>query len=167
MKTVNKQRENKEWEADAGITRLVEKYRKEPGGLIPLLQEVQELIGYLPRGVLEQVASEMHTSLAKLLGVASFYSQFYRERQGKNMIRVCTGTACHVRGGAKIFDAFKETLGVEEGGTTENTDFTLSTVACVGACSLAPVVMVNEDTHGRLTPDQLDFILEQYRDKKE
>lgn len=145
------------------LNRLIEKYRQDRGGLIPLLQEAQELQGYLPRWMLEQIARGLKISLAQVLGVATFYSQFYLKPRGRHTIRVCSGTACHVRGGAAILDKIRHQLQANDGDTTADGRFTLEKVACIGACSLAPVVVVDEDTHGRLTPDQVPCILEKYQ----
>jgi NADH-quinone oxidoreductase subunit E/NADP-reducing hydrogenase subunit HndA len=94
--------------------------------------------------------------------VATFYSQFHLEPRGENIIRVCMGTACHVRGGDQILEKLQDELGVEDGETTQDLEFTLESVACIGACGLAPVIMVNDNTHGRLTPDEIPNILAQY-----
>jgi NADH-quinone oxidoreductase subunit E len=94
--------------------------------------------------------------------VSTFYAQFHLKPRGRNIVRVCQGTACHVRGGKKIFEAVEKVLGISEGGTTEDLRFTLETVACLGACGLAPVLMINDDTHGRLVPGDIQGILEQY-----
>lgn len=147
------------------IDELIEKYRQARGGLIPLLQETQELKGFLSRETLEKIASGMNLSLAKVVGVATFYHQFHLEPRGKYIIRVCMGTACHVRGAADILAAMEKELGVRVGDTTPDLTFTLEQVACLGACGLAPVIMINEDTHGKLTPDQVPEILAKYRQK--
>ncbi|GAW94197.1 NADH-quinone oxidoreductase subunit NuoE [Calderihabitans maritimus] len=147
---------------DPDIEKLIQKYRETDGGLIPLLQETQDIKGYLPREVLEQIAEGMKISLAKVCGVATFYAQFSLKPKGRNTIRVCTGTACHVRGGRDILETIGKQLKIPDGGTTEDRRFTLETVACVGACSLAPVVVINHDTHGQVTPEQIPCILDQY-----
>jgi len=147
------------------VDELIIKYRQNPGGLIPLLQKTQESVGYLPREVLEKVASGMNLSLAKVIGVATFYHQFHLKPRGKYIIRVCMGTACHVRGAADVLAAMEKELGVEVGGTTQDLSFTLEQVACLGACGLAPVITINEDTHGRLTPGKVPEILAKYEEK--
>ena len=146
------------------VSKLIDKYRGSAGGLVPLLQEAQDQVGYLPREVLEQIASGMKLSLAKVVGVATFYSQFHLEPRGENIVRICMGTACHVRGAASILAALEQELGIESGGTTEDLQFTLESVACIGACGLAPVMTVNEDTYGKLTPERVPEILAKYRD---
>lgn len=153
---------HEEQEIKSKLEELIQKYRGQPGGLIPLLQEAQDLKGYLPREMLEQIASGMHISLAKVYGVVSFYSQFYIQPRGRHIIRVCAGTACHVRGGEKIFEAIKKELQIDEGEVTRDNKFFLERVSCVGSCSLAPVVMIDDNTHGRLTADQISCLLKEY-----
>ena len=148
---------------DTQVQALIEKYRGYEGGLVPLLQEAQDLKGYLPREVLEQIAGGLNTSLTKVYGVATFYSQFHLKPRGKNIIRVCQGTACHVRGGTEIMSRLEQELGVGANETTADLNFTLESVACIGACGLAPVITTNDDTHGRLTPDKIPGILEHYK----
>lgn len=148
---------------DTQVQALIEKYRGYEGGLVPLLQEAQDLKGYLPREVLEQIAGGLNTSLTKVYGVATFYSQFHLKPRGKNIIRVCQGTACHVRGGTEIMSSLEKELGVGANETTADLNFTLESVACIGACGLAPVITANDDTHGRLTPDKIPGILEHYK----
>jgi len=138
-------------------------YSSEPASLIPILQEAQDAYGYLPQDVLGEVAKSLKMSLAKVYGVVTFYSQFHLQPRGKNIIKVCTGTACHVRGAADVLKAIQEELDIKSGGTTEDLEFTLETVACIGACGLAPVIMINDDTHGRLNPDKAVAILDSYK----
>ncbi len=142
---------------------IVEKYKQVPGSLIPMLQEVQELLGYLPQEALRKISRGLEIPLSKVFGVVTFYTQFHTEPRGRNIIRVCLGTACHVRGGQNIMAKITEFLGVEPGGTTPDLRFTLERVACLGACGLAPVMMVNDQTHGRLTPDQVKEVLSRYQ----
>lgn len=144
------------------VDKLIKKYRHIQGGLVPLLQETQKTVGYLPREVLEKIASGMNLSLAKVIGVATFYHQFHLQPRGKYIIRVCMGTACHVRGAADIMAAMEKELGIKVGGTTPDLTFTLESVACLGACGLAPVMMINDDTYGKLTPDKIPEILSKY-----
>ena len=138
-------------------------YRKDPrGALIPVLQKAQGVYGYLPKPVLEVIARELNIPIAEVFGVVTFYSQFHLNPRGKNIIRCCQGTACHVRGAAGILDAISSHLNIKPGGTTKDLNFTLETVACLGACGLAPVMMVNDQTHGRLTPADSPGILDSY-----
>lgn len=148
---------------EEALQKLLDKYRDYKGGLIPVLQGAQEIYGYLPKEVMAQIAEELQMPFSKVFGVVTFYAQFHLKPRGRNIVRVCLGTACHVRGGAKIFEAVKTNLGVENGGTTEDLRFTLESVACIGACGLAPCMMVNEDTHGRLVPSAVPGILERYQ----
>ena len=120
---------------------VVEPWKGKPGGLIPILQKVQEEIGYLPAEAMETISQELKLPLAEIYGVATFYAQFHLKPRGKHIVRVCRGTACHVRGSLKIMDRFKELLGVEDNGTTEDLAFTLEPVACIGACGLAPCLV--------------------------
>lgn len=145
------------------ISKLIDKYRGSDGGLIPLLQEAQDQVGYLPREILEQIAEGMKLSLAKVVGVATFYSQFRLKPRGKNIVRTCMGTACHVRGGASIMAMLEEELGIKTGETTKDFEFTLESVSCMGACGLAPVMTVNDEIYGKLTPDKVSEILAKYR----
>ena len=145
------------------VEKLIEKWKSKEGALIPLLQETQDIIGYLPREVLEQIARGLGISLAKVFGVVTFYAQFHVKPRGQNIIRVCMGTACHVRGGAKIMARLETELGIKSGETTQDLNFTLESVSCIGACGLAPVITVNNDTHGRLTPDMIPGILKDYQ----
>jgi len=123
---------------------ILARYRDRRGALIPLLQEVQEEFGYLAEGVMRALAEALDVSPAQLYGVASFYTQFYFEPRGKNIIRVCTGTACHIRGALGVLERFEKELGIKAGETSPDLKFTLETVNCVGCCGLAPVVVVNE-----------------------
>lgn len=145
------------------LTEILSRYEKKERYLIPVLQEAQEEYGYLPEEVMKEIALGLNLSLSQVYGVVTFYSQFHQEPRGNNIIRVCMGTACHVRGGGAILDAIKDELGIEAGETTEDLEFTLESVACIGACGLAPVIMINDDTHGRLTPDKIPAILAKYQ----
>lgn len=141
---------------------LMQKYQGQKEMLISVLQQAQNIYGYLPENVLLRVAESLDLPLSKIYGVVTFYSQFHLKPRGRNVIRVCQGTACHVRGVSKIISKVKEELEIEEGDTTEDLRFTLESVACIGACGLAPVIMINNDTHARLTPDRVKLILSLY-----
>lgn len=147
---------------DVQLMELLDHYRDYEGGLIPVLQEAQNIYGYLPADALERISQELSIPFSEVFGVVTFYSQFHLKPRGRNIIRVCLGTACHVLGGSKIMDALKDALGVNNGETTEDLRFTLESVACIGACGLAPCIMINDDTHGRLVPADMKKILEQY-----
>lgn len=148
---------------DEGVRELVASFRGKKGFLIPLLQGLQQHCGYLPADVLEYVAEELLVPLAEIYGVCTFYAQFHLKPRGRHIIRVCRGTACHVRGSLAIMEKMKDVLKVQENGTTEDLRFTLEPVACIGACGLAPVIMIDDDTHGRLTPEKSIDILERYQ----
>lgn len=151
-------RDPKEVAMDGVLTR----YCGQKGALIPVLQATQEIYGYLPVDALRRISRELKVPLSKIYGVATFYAQFHLKPRGRNIVRVCLGTACHVRGGAKIMEKVMETLKIEDGETTEDLGYTLESVACLGACGLSPIMMVNDDTHGRLTTESVSKILVQY-----
>ncbi|MBE3574935.1 MAG: NADH-quinone oxidoreductase subunit NuoE [Firmicutes bacterium] len=136
---------------------------RQPGQLIPLLQEIQGLFGYLPRPALERLADESRLSLNRIYGVATFYAQFRLQPRGLHVVRVCVGTACHVRGSARIMQRVQEELGVGAGETTADGIFSLEPVACLGCCGLAPVMMVDETPYGKLTPERAQQVLRRYR----
>ena len=144
------------------LQKVLEKYKTVKGGLIPILQEAQEVYGYLPREVMQEISRSLGIPFSKTFGVVTFYAQFHLKPRGRNIIRVCQGTACHVRGASKVFDAVSKKLGVVKNETTGDLRYTLETVACLGACGLAPVMMVNDETHGRLTPDKAAGTVEKY-----
>jgi NADH-quinone oxidoreductase subunit E len=147
----------------AKLAALLEKYQGQPGALIPILQEVQSDKGYLPAADLEKISRGTGVPLSEIYAVATFYSQFYLEKRGRHVVRVCRGTACHVKGGHAVLKAVEHELGVGDGETTEDYAFTLETVACLGACFLAPVMVVDGDYFGRLTADKAASILRNMR----
>jgi NADH-quinone oxidoreductase subunit E len=142
---------------------LLERWSGTKGALIPILQGAQGIYGYLPKEILRRIAKAQRVPASRVYGVATFYAQFHLSPRGRNIARVCLGTACHVRGGAKIFERMKQELGVDNGETTPDLRYTLETVACLGCCGLSPVIMVNDDTYGSLTPDMLPDILKNYQ----
>ena len=144
------------------LANLLERYKGQEGALIPVLQGAQKIFGYLPENVLKEIAEVFRMPLSQVYGVTTFYAQFHLKPRGRHVVRVCMGTACHVRGAARILDRVKRELGIEPGETTEDLRYTIEPVACLGACGLAPVMMVNDNTHGRLTPDKVPGILAQY-----
>ena len=143
----------------AKIAPILEKYQGKEGSLISILQEVQEIFSYLPMEVLDYISGEIGVKPAKVYGVATFYTQFRLESVGKYVIMLCQGTACHVNGSKSIRDALCDELDIEEGETTEDNLFTLNDVACLGCCSLSPVMMINGETYGKLTPDSARKII--------
>ncbi|NWF93612.1 MAG: NADH-quinone oxidoreductase subunit NuoE [Syntrophaceae bacterium] len=141
---------------------LLEKYRGQDGMLIPVLQDAQALYGYLPEEVLVCIGRELKIPLSRIYGVVTFYAQFYLTPRGRHTVRVCRGTACHVRGGKQILKAVQEFLGIEENETTPDFKFTFETVACLGACALSPVLLVDKKYYGKLTPTKVEQVLKQY-----
>ena len=132
--------------------------------LIGVLQEVQARLGYLPPEALEAVSRRIKIPLSRIYGVVSFYAQFYTEPHGRHTIRCCRGTACHVRGGKRVIDAVKAELGIEEEQTTEDMMFTLQTVACLGACALGPVMVVDSTYHGNMDPRKALGVVQMYQE---
>jgi NADH-quinone oxidoreductase subunit E len=139
------------------------RYDGAPGELIPLLQSAQDHFGYIPRRAISYIAEVTGIPESEVYGVITFYSQFRLQPMGTYVIRACAGTACHVSSADMIRETIEDELGIEVGGTTEDGLFTLNTVACIGCCSLAPVIMINNDTHGRLTPAKVRKLLRSYR----
>lgn len=146
------------------LDEILEMYRGKPGILIPLLQDVQNLLGYLPKDAMRYIAQKMNIPAADIFGVATFYSMFKLKPQGKHIIRICKGTACHVSDADSILKALRELLGLDNGeDTTVDMMFTLMEVACLGCCSLAPVIMIDDTTFGKLNADMLPGILDRFR----
>lgn len=151
------------------LTRLdpvLKKYTGVSGSLITILQKAQDLYGYLPIEVLNYIAERTHVKPAKVQGVATFYTQFRFQPIGKYLIMLCQGTACHVNGSKGIEEVICEELNVNEGETTEDGLFTLNNVACLGCCSLSPVMMINDETYGNLTPKLTRTILKELKEKE-
>lgn len=146
------------------IKEICKSFDNQPGELINVLHKVQGVFGYLPAEVQEVVADEMDVSVAKVYGVVTFYSFFTMIPKGRNPISICTGTACYVRGAEKVLDEFKKQLGINVGESTPDGKFSLTCLRCVGACGLAPVVLVGEKTYGRVSPDGVKDILKAYED---
>jgi len=144
------------------LDEVIIKYRYENGPLIPILQEAQEVYGYLPADVLKHVSKGTRIPLAKIYGVVTFYSQFRLAPVGRNLINVCLGTACHVRGGANVLETIEKTTKIKDGETSEDRRYTLEIVACIGACGLAPVMSINGQVYGRLEPENVAEILAKY-----
>jgi NADH-quinone oxidoreductase subunit E len=130
--------------------------------LIGVLQAVQERFGYLPRPALAEVSRRAKIPLSRIHGVVTFYAQFYTEPRGRHTVRCCSGTACHVKGGARVLEAVRRELGIDEGETTPDMMFYLETVACLGTCFLAPVMMIDSQYYGLLTPQKIARILQSY-----
>jgi len=149
--------------SDAEIRAFLEELSgQDTGNLIGILQEIQDRFGYLPAEALKQISRKMRIPLSRIYGVISFYAQFYTEPRGRHTIRACRGTACHVRGASTVLDAVKRTLGIQEGESTADLKFFLETVACLGTCFLAPVMMIDDQYFGQLNSQKVQTILENY-----
>lgn len=147
--------------ADLDLTRLDEiiaKYEGQKWALIPLLQEVQEELGYIPPLAIEPIAAGLGVFPSQVQGVISFYTGLYTTPRGRNVVKVCRGTACHVRGGKTILKLVKQQLELDEGETSDDLEYTLETVACIGVCALAPNMVINSDTFGQLNPKKVTQI---------
>lgn len=147
------------------LAAIVEKYRGKEGSLIPVLQEAQGLFNYLPEQALSAIGKGLRMPLSKVYGVVTFYSQFCLNPRGKYIIKVCRGTACHVKGANQVLLAIENTIGLKDGETSADFRFTLETVACLGACALAPVMMINDDYFGQMTQERAKTILRQYEEE--
>jgi len=143
---------------------VIKKFRDKPGALIPVLEEIQGITGYLPKSVQRRVASGLNLPLSQVYGVTTFYSFFTMKPRGKHQIRVCLGTACHVRGAKRNMEHLMQALSLKPGECTEDRKFSLDVVRCLGACGLAPVMVVDEDTHKQVKEAKLDQILKRYQD---
>ncbi len=151
-------------EADlARIEAIVAEYQNQRWALIPLLQRIQQEFGFIPPSAIDLIAKGLGVFPAQVQGVITFYAQLYTAPRGKNIVRVCRGTACHVRGGKTILKLVKRHLGIEEGETSPDLKYTLETVACIGVCALAPNMIINKDTHGYMNPKKVARLF----DKKE
>ncbi|MFQ5484361.1 MAG: NAD(P)H-dependent oxidoreductase subunit E [Desulfobacterales bacterium] len=154
----------KEFTADqvAELDEIIQKHKAEPGALIPVLEEAQRILEYLPVSVQKRVARGLNLPFNRVYGVVTFYSFFTMTPRGKHTIRVCLGTACYVRGGKRIAETVKKEFDVDEGETTKDRMFTFETVRCLGSCGLGPVAVVDDDIHGRVKPAKLKSLVEQY-----
>ena len=142
---------------------IIEKeFDNDKENLIMMLQAIQKRYNYLPHPALEYLAVRISVPLSKIYGVATFYSTFSLEPRGRNIVSVCLGTACHVRGADRVLERVEGSLGIADGQTTDDKRYTLASVRCIGCCSLGPVVKINEDMHGRLAAGDVDKILDQY-----
>ena len=150
-------------EQEAKLLDVIERYKGVEGALMPVLQQAQDIYGYLPIEVQQIIAEKMGVSLEEVYGVSTFYSQFALNPKGKVAIAVCLGTACYVKGSGKIIEKIEETLGVPAGSTSSDGYYSLEATRCVGACGLAPVMTVNGEVYGRLVPENVPGILEKYK----
>lgn len=147
----------------AQLREAIAQHKGEPGALMPVLQAAQGIFGYVPLDVQEIIADGLGTTLSEVYGVATFYAQFSLEPKGQYVVGVCLGTACYVKGSQKVMDKLVEELGISVGKTTNDGRFTLNATRCLGACGLAPVMMINDEVYGRLTPDEIPGIIAKYR----
>ncbi|MDD2471649.1 MAG: NADH-quinone oxidoreductase subunit NuoE [Dehalococcoidales bacterium] len=144
----------------SAVKELAEGYIGREDGLITVLQEIQQIYGYLPEQGLKIVSQALKIPMSRIFSIATFYSQFYLERRGRNIIRVCRGTACHVRGGKAVLETFEKRLGISDGQTTPDYRFTLETVACLGACAMGPVTLVDSKYYGKMTPVKVETLID-------
>ena len=152
-------------EQEAKLKEIIQKYKGVPGGTMPVMQQAQEIFGYLPEEVQIMIAEGLDIPLSEVYGVATFYSLFTLNPKGKYKISVCLGTACYVKGAGDVLEAVEKKLNIAPGGITADGLFSLEACRCIGACGLAPVMTINEDVYGRLTPAQIGPILDQYIQK--
>ncbi|RKY82481.1 NADH-quinone oxidoreductase subunit NuoE [candidate division KSB1 bacterium] len=146
---------------------IVDKYRGKKGILIPLLQDVQKVYGYVPKEAVLFIAKELDIFPVEIYGILTFYSQFYLTPRGRYPVRVCQGTACHVMGGKALLDYLEDKLGIGDGETTEDGLFTIERVACLGCCGMAPVVAIGDEFHGNCSVEMLDELIESYRTRSD
>ena len=149
-------------EQEEQLKSVIERFKDVEGSLMPVLQEAQEIYGYLPIEVQIMVAEGLKVSLSEVYGVVTFYGQFSLNPKGKHKVNVCLGTACYVKGSGAILERVEETIGIVAGGITADGKYSLDATRCVGACGLAPVMIINDDVYGRLTPDEVPKILAKY-----
>jgi NADH-quinone oxidoreductase E subunit len=149
------------------LDRILSSFSRDRSNLIPILQEVQQEFGYLPPEAIQGIADFLRLSNSTVYSVSTFYTQFKFTPSGKKIVRVCRGTACHVRGGARILRDIERRLGIKPGETTADREHSLETVACIGACALAPVMTINDEVYGRMTATDAGKALDNYRANKE
>jgi NADH-quinone oxidoreductase E subunit len=149
------------------IVEIIEKYDSDKRNLIPLLHDLQAELGYISPEVMETVAERLGTTVSQVHGVATFYTLFYTKPQGKNIVRLCDSPPCHIEGSNSIRQAISDYLGISEGETTEDKQFTFEVVSCMGLCGVAPAIMVNDDVYGNLKPEMVAGILGKYKNGKE
>ncbi|MDF2685486.1 MAG: hypothetical protein K0S55_667 [Clostridia bacterium] len=147
------------------LSEVINKLKETKGALMPIMQEAQEIYGYLPIEVQKMIANEMNIPLEEVYGVATFYSQFSLNPKGVYKVSVCLGTACYVRGSQDVADKVKTCLSIDDGGITPDGKFSYDATRCIGCCGLAPVMVINDDVYGRLTADEVPGILKKYQNK--
>ncbi len=149
-------------EQEQQLLEVIRSHKDDKGALMPVMQKAQDIYGYLPIEVQKIISDGMGIPMERIYGVATFYAQFALQPKGKYRISVCLGTACYVKGSGKIYEKIQDILQIQGGECTLDGKFSLDACRCVGACGLAPVMMINDDVHGRLTPDQVQGILDKY-----
>ena len=153
--------------SEAEVNALLDELNVSPeSNLISVLQHVQDSLGYLPRPALEEISCRTKIALSRIYGVVTFYAQFYTEPRGRHTVRCCRGTACHVRGGKAVIDAVRRTLDIDDGETTDDMLFTFETVACLGACALSPVMVINDTYYGKMTARRAQECLHQITEEE-
>ncbi len=152
-------------EQEKELQAVFKKYENVPGRLMPVLQDAQDIYGYLPIEVQRMIADALEISLSEVYGVTTFYSQFSLTPKGENRISVCLGTACYVKGADKVLEEIEKQLGIKAGECTPDRKFSIDTCRCVGACGLAPVIMINDKVYGKVTPEQISGILDEYKEE--
>jgi NADH:ubiquinone oxidoreductase subunit E len=145
------------------VTEILDRYQADPGAVISVLQDIQEEFSYLPKDVLLKISKELNIPLSRILSLATFYKAFSLKPKGKFPISVCLGTACHVRGAQLVIEKFERDLGIKMGETSKDLNFSLDAVRCLGCCGLAPVVMVGEDIHGKITQAKVPGVVKKYK----
>lgn len=150
---------------DPKLVNIAEKYKEVKGGIIGALHEVQDTYGYISTASQKYLSKELNVPMAEIYGIITFYSRFSLTPKGKYNIQVCMGTACYVKGSEKVLNRFKEKLGIEEGQTTEDGKFSLEAVRCIGACGLAPAIVINKEVYGKVDVKKVDELIEEYSNK--
>ncbi len=145
---------------ESQMTEILAHFKGEKGELIPILQQVQQRFGHVPEQAMKRIAEFVHVPASTVFGIGTFYAQFKLVPTGRNIVRICRGTGCYVRGAPRIISEMENKLGIKDGNTTPDLEYTLETVACFGSCALAPVVVVNDKVHGRMTPDAAKKLIE-------
>jgi NADH-quinone oxidoreductase subunit E len=156
--SVSKSQDTKQ-DTAAAVDKVLESFRGDKAELIPILQQVQQKLGYLPQEAMKKIASFVRVPESTVFGVATFYAQFKFVPVGRNIIRACRGTACYIKGSPRILEELEKLLGIKDGGTTADMEYSLETVACIGACALAPTITINNETYGKMTAKKVAEVL--------
>lgn len=151
---------------DEQMQKILQKYEKDKSNLIQILNETQEYYGYIPKSAQTEISEYLNMPMAEIYGVITFYSRFTLKPKGKYNVAVCLGTACFVKGSEKVLDRLKEKLGIDVGETTADGKFSIEATRCIGACGLAPVFTVNDEVYGKATPEMIDKVIDEYKNKE-